>query len=173
MSDSLYRVPKLLTQEVLREVFDYVDGELIYKVRTACRVQIGRKAGVAGNHGYLCVRLAYTLYQVHNLIWLWHYGVWPKSGHELDHRDENKLNNRINNLREATRVQNSYNKPVRRDSGTGLKGVYANRRGTFDAYAKLDGKRTYLGAHPTAEAASEVYQTFARSHHGEFYRALP
>lgn len=167
----LYKTPRAITQEVLKAMFDYVGGKLIYKVRPACRVQVGDIAGTLGNHGYLVIRLAYRLYQVHNVIWMWHTGQWPRQGYELDHCNELKTDNRIENLREATRGQNSLNVGPRKNSSTGYKGVFLNPQGTYYVRAKVHGHLHQLGVFPTVELASESYQNFCKLNHGEFYRA--
>lgn len=166
----LYKTPREITQEVLKEMFDYVDGNLIYKVRPACRVQIGDIAGTVSNRGYLFMVLAYKQYQIHNLIWLWHKGHWPKPGYELDHISKVKSDNRIENLREATRSENNFNTDAQSNSTTGLKGVskYGDK---YRAHGRLQGKSLALGTYPTAEEASAAYQAFAKANHGEFYRA--
>ena len=43
---------------------------------------------------------------------------------EIDHRDRDRLNNAIGNLRIATRSENSCNRGVRKTSRTGIKGVF-------------------------------------------------
>ena len=43
-------------------------------------------------------------YYAHRLAWFYVYGEWPVN--ELDHIDEDKENNAIDNLREATHAEN-------------------------------------------------------------------
>lgn len=86
-----------------------------------------------------------------------------------DHINRDKLDNRRENLREATQQQNMYNQGIKTNNTTGYKGVYFNkRRGNYDAYIKSDKKRKYLGAFKTAKEAALAYNRAAPIYHGEF-----
>lgn len=90
----------------------------------------------------------------HRVAWLLHYGDWPK--HEIDHQDHNGLNNRIDNLRDVTNAGNSRNMPVRKDSKTGVSGVYPSTSGGFTAKIRDSGKLIHLGTFKTLEEAAKV-----------------
>lgn len=90
----------------------------------------------------------------HRVAWLLHYGEWPK--HEIDHEDHNGLNNRIDNLRDVTNAGNSRNTPVRKDSKTGISGVYPTKTGGFTARIRDSGKLKHLGTFKTLEEAAKV-----------------
>lgn len=90
----------------------------------------------------------------HRVAWLLYYGDWPK--HEIDHQDHNGLNNRIDNLRDVTRTGNSRNMPVRKDSKTGVSGVYPSRSGGFTARIRDSGKLIHLGTFRTLEEAAKA-----------------
>ena len=51
---------------------------------------------------------------------MYHHGYLPKF---VDHIDGNKQNNRIENLREASKQENSQNQKVRWTNSSGVKGV--------------------------------------------------
>jgi len=59
------------------------------------------------------------------LIFLYHHGYLPKF---VDHIDGNKKNNRIENLREATKSQNAMNQKVSTRNTSGIKGVMWHKR---------------------------------------------
>lgn len=47
----------------------------------------------------------------HHAVWVLCHCRWPRT--ELDHMDNNKLNNRIENLRESSHAENNLNKSLR------------------------------------------------------------
>jgi HNH endonuclease len=105
---------------------------------------------------------------VHCIAWLLHYGNWPQS--EIDHINLIKIDNRICNLREATRQQNVWNSPLRSDNTTGYKGVTATKSGKFEAGIKVNGKKKHLGTFDTELAAHAAYCAEVERRSGKFAR---
>ncbi len=92
-------------------------------------------------------------------------------GREGDHRDGNGLNNRRNNLREATRTQQVHNRGSAGSTTSRYRGVFwVPKRGKWCAKCTIAGKRRYLGHFDSEEEASAVYEHVAKIIHGEFYR---
>jgi hypothetical protein len=116
-----------LTQARVKELFDYrEDGAMVRKVRTSNHgAMVGDIAGSLDAKGYLITRVGGRQMKVHRLVWLWHRGYLPEGG--LDHRDQNKINNRIDNLRELGRQCNARN-CKQRVSASGVKGVRWNAK---------------------------------------------
>lgn len=114
---------------------------------------------------YLQVQINGRNYGAHRLAWLYMYGEWPDG--VIDHINRCRNDNRIVNLREASRKGNSANSRVSLESETGVKGVskYKNR---FKAYIHSDGVRYNLGIYDTIEAAADAYKQAADTHFGEF-----
>ena len=91
---------------------------------------------------------------------------------EPDHKNKNKLDNRRENLRESTRAENLRNRRLQRNSSTGFKGVYFDKRNNwYYARMKMNGKFIHLGCRRTAQEAYELRCEAARKLHGEFYCA--
>jgi len=105
-------------------------------------------------------------YAAHRLAWLYVYGEWPSS--ELDHVNGDKLDNRIENLRLATRAENNANTKCR--SKVGLKGV-VKVRNRYRAGITIDRQFHYIGLFATAEEAHAAYLVRAQMAFGEFHRA--
>ena len=78
---------------------------------------------------------------------------------EIDHIDNIRQNNNIENLRWVTRSENERNKPV--SGAIPFRGVTKNGKG-FRARIKIDGKEKYLGTYDTAEEAGETYLKYCR-----------
>ena len=84
-------------------------------------VSIGDEAGCLNKtSGYYGTRFNRTRYRNHRIIFFLHHGYCPEY---IDHRDGNKQNNKINNLREATISQNNQNVKIRKDNSSGVKGL--------------------------------------------------
>lgn len=92
----------------------------------------------------------------------------PK-GLDTDHANGNKLDNRRDNLRIATRSQNISNKPVRKDNQSGMKGVrWHSHNRSWQARITVAGRSISLGYFSTKEAAAEAFASAARTHYGEY-----
>lgn len=114
----------------------------------------GTVAGYSHPDGYYRVKFNGKMYRAHCLVWMIHHGEIP-DGFEVDHKDTDKLNNKLSNLRLATRAENGANKPIRRDSSTGVKGLCWHKAGnTWMGQVKKDGvkHRVYNQYRATVEA---------------------
>jgi hypothetical protein len=108
-------------------------------------------------------------YEVHRVIWKLVTDEEPPKS--VDHEDGDTLNNRWSNLRGATRPEQGWNRPVRRDNRTGLRGAYfIAKNGRYASQITVDGVRRRLGEFETPEEAASACDTAARELHREFYR---
>jgi hypothetical protein len=80
-------------------------------------------------------------------------GQWPQN--EVDHENRRPLDNRWENLREATRSEQTQNR-VRRKSFPLPVGVQ-KRGNRFQAAIAINKKWIYLGMFATPEAAHQAY----------------
>jgi hypothetical protein len=82
-----------------------------------------KPAGCLYNHGYISVESSHKgirfRYYAHRLAWFLYYGVWPKN--DIDHINNVRDDNRLENLREATRSENSGNQKVREGGPQNIK----------------------------------------------------
>lgn len=155
----------------LREVLTYDPQTGVFRwaaPRQKCAV--GAIAGRTDNRGYWRITVDGCVYLAHQLAWFYVYGAWPEA--TIDHRDLDKRNNSISNLRLATHSQNRANVPARRNNKSGLKGVtWRQDREMWRANCHIDGRQTHLGYFHTKEEAHAAYRHAATSHFGEFARA--
>lgn len=122
--------------------------------------------GTVMNAGYLFVSFGRDMVLGHRLAWVLHYGEWPEL--EIDHKDGDKTNNAIANLRSSSRTQNVQNQMARTESG--YKGVKLSKdcASSWSARIRLYGKSVNLGSFPTVELAAEAYARADRKRSGEF-----
>lgn len=170
MPTDLRRKRPTVTLEVLHDRFAYEpETGLFIRRRRLGRHKAGTVAGaVSGIHGYVFIGVDKQLYRAHRLAWFIHYGEWPKAGFEPDHINGQRADNRIANLRLATRSQNNGNGKTRSDNSSGFRGVSLHKK-TRKWRANLAGN--HLGLFPTKEDAVAAYNAAAAEYYGEFARA--
>jgi hypothetical protein len=156
-----------LTQERLKRCLSYAPETGVFRWLVAPRIGhvIGSKPRNGANSHRLSIRLDGKSYYAHRLAWLYVYGKWPIG--MIDHIDGNANNNRIANLREATRSQNNQNQrraSVR--SRTGMLGVVpVPSTGKFSAQIVFDGRSIHLGTFETPDEAHAAYVDAKRKYH--------
>jgi len=169
MSIKIKPIP--FTAEELRTLLDYCpeNGKLTWKVKASSNTIIGKEAGYLNNQGYRQIGIKGVDYLAHRLVWLHHYGSEPSNF--LDHINNVRNDNRIENLRKASNAENCRNRGKDTDNTSGYKGVSFHKQAKkFRAYCKANGKNHHLGLYDTAEAAHEAYVAFATKAHGDFAR---
>ena len=151
--------------------YDGETGELRWRERPDVPLKCNRKwagklASSTTKRGYITVRINGIAYQSHRVIWKLSYGVDPDGGFDIDHIDGDRSNNRLNNLRLATRQQNAMNsQPYAR----GLpKGVSVLASGRYSACICVNYTNRHLGLFDTPEEAETVYLAAAERLYGEF-----
>ena len=104
----------------------------------------------------------------HRLAWMMIHGA-PTA--DIDHIDGNRTNNRISNLRAATRSENLANARKHAHNTSGAKGVYFDRqRGKYQAHITHQYKYYHLGRFDTFEQAVAARRDAAERMHGKFAR---
>lgn len=84
------------------------------------RKSTGNEMLTKHNTGYLVAVFEGKQRSVHHLVWARYYGKWPKI---IDHINGIKDDNRISNLREATKSQNCHNTSMSKNNTSGIKGL--------------------------------------------------
>lgn len=134
-----------LTAERLRNLLDYdpATGLFRYKVSKG-PARAGEVAGTVGNHGYVQIRARGKKHLAHRLAWLYVHGVWPRD--YLDHKNRDKTDNRIANLRECCQCENMQNRKIGSNNKSGCKGVnWHAATGTWQARITVNKVRIQLG----------------------------
>lgn len=90
-------------------------------------------------------------------------------GVEVDHVNHNSLDNRRDNLRLATRAQNSANVSRLAKNSSGFKGVHWNEeKRAWCATITHNKKRVFLGLFKDKQDAAKAYDEAALVYHGAF-----
>jgi hypothetical protein len=157
----------MVTQENIKHLFDYSDGKLFWRSKPSktSPIKLGSEAGTVMNDGYKRTHIYKQYYAIHRLIFLMHKGYLPKY---IDHIDGNRLNNCIENLREATASQNGQNKKLPKNNTSGVKGVYFSKWNKWVAQLKIDNKVTYLGSFDDIRLAENAVKEARSKNHGMF-----
>lgn len=162
-----------LTAERLRMLLDYdPDTGKFYRRTRHGGTVVGRETGtVSSTSGYIMISADNRRYNAHRLAWLHVHGTWPV---EVDHVNMDRSDNRLSNLREASRAENSCNRPVQRNNkSSGIKGVtWSHKRRKWLAQIGKDGKHYNLGAYSSIEEAATAYKDAADRLHGAFGRSV-
>ncbi len=155
-----------LTAERLRELllYDKNTGVFTWQVRPAYCINIGDVAGGEVTSGHLMIRVDGTRYSAHRLAWLYVNGVWPED--QIDHINGVRSDNRISNLREATRYENSQNRGTTNGRGPFSLGTsYRKDLQKWSASIRVDGRLKSLGHFETQEEAHKAYAAAKLEYH--------
>lgn len=133
----------------------------------------GKPAGrIATQRGkvvkYWRIQLNGTNYFLHRIVWAVRNNTL-NIPEDIDHKDNNGLNNKEDNLREATHGQNQANRGKTKSNTSGFKGVRQEGVG-FRARIRQNGRLVHLGTFVSPEAAHEAYCAAALRIQGEFSR---
>jgi len=155
----------MITQEKLKKIF-FLDelGQFIRKENSG-RSNAGDVAKCKDRDGYVVIGINKKVYRAHRLVWLYTYGEMPPT--DIDHINRIRDDNRIENLRLATKSENAKNRSKRKDSSNNYKGVQKSGNGWIAIFQK-DGEKCYLGYFKDEESAAKAYQEFAKFTNGEF-----
>jgi hypothetical protein len=156
-----------LTQDLLAQLFEYRNGKLYWRSSQGNQIKKGSLAGWP-DKVYMRVMINETAYLAHRVIYLMHHGYLPDF---VDHINGDATDNRIENLRAATRSDNNRNRRINGNNKSGIKGVHWDApRNKWKAQLCIAGKQQYLGLYDTLEEAAAIVQAARVKHHGEFTR---
>lgn len=127
--------------------YDKDTGLFTWIAKPNRRIKIGTVAGTTRNNGYIVIAVNGNEYLAHRLAWRYAYGAFPTK--DIDHINGKRDDNRLSNLRLATRSENMQNQKR-------VKGYYAVKNGWFAAL-QVNKVRHYLGYYATEQEARAAY----------------
>lgn len=103
-----------------KKISDKPEDVFAYDPTTGHILKDGSVVGYTHNNGYLYVSQGRgRKHLAHRLAWYLYYGQWPTGN--IDHKDRDKSNNKIDNLRDVSQTQNLLN------HGNPFSGIYKHR----------------------------------------------
>jgi hypothetical protein len=126
----------------LKEMYSYnEESGRFTRLTNSGGYEVGSIAGRLSN-GYISIGIDGKEYGAHRLAWLYVNGEFPLF--EIDHKNRDRSNNAIDNLRAVTSSENNHNREIFKSNTSGCKGVsFTSNR--WRASISIDGKRINLG----------------------------
>ena len=156
--------------EVLFEYF-YLDETSPSGLRWRCRKGAAKPGSIAGSKksAYWLLKLSGTFYYCHRIVFFMSHRKDPLNL-QIDHKDRNKGNNKIDNLRLVTTSENARNTGNRSNNTSGVKGVYFHKPyGKYRATIRVNNRRIYLGNFARLEDAAAARKAAELKYWGRNY----
>lgn len=127
------KLKSLLAYDPVTGVFTWLKGK-----------RAGHTTGTLGQQGYVKITVLGKMCAAHRLAWLYVYGYWPTL--QIDHINQIRSDNRIDNLRLVTCAQNHQNRRRNTRSASGFLGVTWHKRDKrWQAHIEVNGTAKHLG----------------------------
>lgn len=132
------------------------------------RIPIEKLCKSVSGCGYQYIMVNSQRHRAHRLAWYYMTGEWPSS-YQIDHINNQRLDNRWKNLRKATWVENSCNQRLSEANTSGIKGVtYNSRKRKWCSEVMVNRKSHFCGCFITKEEAEIAVKRKRIELHGEF-----
>ena len=139
------------------------EGYLTWKVSPSSKVKVGSVVGSKCRGEYLGFGYRGKKYTLHRVIWELHNGKIPE-GYFIDHINQDKYDNRIENLRLATPTQNNAN-----TSRGKLRNCYwVEHAKAYQVRVQRAGILYFAGYHLDIESAQKAADKLRQEVYGEY-----
>ena len=146
-------------KELYNYLFEYKNGELYRKITTAPNAKVGNKAGSLwsdrkNNKYYYRLYVNKGVKYLHRIIWIMFNGD-IESGMEIDHINHNTLDNKIENLRLVSHIENNKNKSKQKNNTSNYSNIFLDKKCTLNPYRVTirNNKVNYVKTFSTLEEA--------------------
>jgi hypothetical protein len=160
----------------MKFTFDYINSKLRYDPKTGLLFwkiyksgkYLNTPAGTLFKSGYIMIKHKNCFLRAHRIAWLLTTSKWPLK--DIDHINGNRSDNRLTNLREASKSQNAQNSKIRKDSRSGITGVYIHKgiKNNWRVRITINSKTKNLGYFNVLEKAKKVRQQAEKKLFGNF-----
>lgn len=151
-------------------LYDPATGEMTYLFLPFKKALIGSRLPKSSNpSSYKRIGLDGKIYYRHLIAFCLGNNCTIEDGYEVDHKDTDKSNDKLENLRLATRSQNMMNKKTYVNNALRQKCIYRTSTGKYRVACSKGRERYNLGTHVTLEAAVKIRDEKMKEIHGEFY----
>lgn len=156
--------------------YDELTGMCHYKVDRMSGWYVSHVVKAAGEQitspnrdGYYRIKIEGIKYRLHRLIWIHFYGPIP-DGMMIDHKNQDRNDNRLENMRLATTRQNAANmSKLVKPTSSQYKGVcWYKPSKKWISRITINGKDTHLGYFASEVEAAKAYNVAAVATFGEY-----
>ncbi len=146
-----------LEQECLKKLsYDPLTGIFKWLFNGTRGVKSGDIAGSKMTNGYIMLSVGGKKVLAHRAAWFFVYKEFPRGN--IDHKNRNKSDNKIANLRNASAEQNAQNRTKNCKNTSGYKGVTWHKRDKrWQAAITIQGKVKHLGYYKESKDAYSAY----------------
>ena len=162
--------------EELKEYLDYnPDTGILTWIKAKARARpelVGKEAGSDGRKTSTYREITFNgeSYRIHRIAYYMYHARDPLQ-FDVDHKDLDTYNNKINNLRLATTQQNSFNRGISKTNTSGFTGVVWDKRDKrWRAKICPNGKQIHLGNFINKEDAIQARKEGEKKYFGRFRR---
>ena len=153
--------------EDIREYLRYEDGKVYWTKKPSRKIRVGAESKCISSNGYKIMQFKGKIYRVHRVVWFLVKDEQPPE--MLDHINNNTLDNHIENLREVTPRQNSFNAKTSKLNKSGVKGVHWHKKNRkWVANISINNKTKNIGSFTELEEAEKAIKEFREKLHGEY-----
>ena len=158
----------MITQQLIVNTFEYKDGFLYWKAVTHPNKGYLRDKPAGSMHktGYRHITWMNKVHKAHRLIFMLHHGYLPP---EIDHINNDRADNRIENLRAATRSENQCNRHTLSSNTSGYAGVSWHKKSQAWVVRVMKNGKTVVNQYFKDLELAGLFATEARNlYHGTY-----
>lgn len=143
-------------EEMKKDLFIDLQKQEITRLSTGNKLKFFLVGNKKKDNTYYGINFKKLLLRVHRLFFYWHHGYLPEL---VDHKDRNRFNNNIENLRELTKSNNNRNRDkIRKKTTSKYKGVTWNKtKKKWQAQITFNSKNIYIGRYDNEDEAGQAY----------------